>query len=201
MLEITNLGLKYKKKIIFNDFSLKTNTTGLVLIKGNSGRGKSTLFYAIYGIKKPSKGTIKVCDFDINKISKFKLNKLKNKIITYVAPEFYFIDELSIKENLILLDIDFNEFIKKTSDLALVIDNFDIKASKLSSGEKAKAAISCALIKNYKVYLFDEIYGSLDLNSKERLKKIIINLMKNSLILLAAQDDLFIDISDEVVNL
>lgn len=201
MLEITNLGLKYKKKIIFNDFSLKTNTTGLVLIKGNSGRGKSTLFYAIYGIKKPFKGTIKVCDFDINKISKFKLNKLKNKIITYVAPEFYFIDELSIKENLILLDIDFNEFVKRTNDLDLVIDNFDIKASKLSSGEKAKAAISCALIKNYKVYLFDEIYGSLDLNSKERLKKILITLKKNSLILLAAQDDLFIDISDEVVNL
>ena len=100
-----------------------------------------------------------------------------------------------------MLDIDFNEFIKKTNDLNLVIDNFDIKVSKLSSGEKAKAAISCALIKNYKVYLFDEIYGSLDLNSKERLKKILITLKKNSLILLAAQDDLFIDISDEVVNL
>lgn len=100
-----------------------------------------------------------------------------------------------------MLDIDFNEFIKRTNDLALVIDNFDIKASKLSSGEKAKAAISCALIKNYKVYLFDEIYGSLDQNSKERLKKILINLKKNSLILLASQDDLFIDISDEVVNL
>lgn len=201
MLEIRNICLNYKKKIVLNNFSLKASQPGIILIKGDSGKGKSTLLYSIYGIKTPKKGEIYIFGKKVNNLNVFKLNNLKKDIITYVAPELNLINELTLEENLNLLDINLNQFIQLSEIFNLKFNDFNLKVNCMSSGERTKGALIIAILKHYKIYLFDEIYGSLDEMSKKILKDLLKGLKKDSLILLATQDDTFEDIADQVIVL
>lgn len=201
MLKIDNISLSYGSKCIFSEFSFKSKNNGLVLIKGDSGKGKTTLLEAVFGLKKPNKGKILINNIDIYKLNYFKLNNLKKETIAYLSPEFYFINKLSLEDNLTLLDVSKPKFLEFAKYFNLDIPNLEEYVDNLSSGEKAKAVLIVSLLKKYKIYLFDEIYGSLDRSSKEKLKDILIKLKQESLILLATQDDYFQEISDEVIEL
>ena len=55
---VKDLSFSYKKLSIIENFSFVANEKEIVLIKGNSGQGKSSLLNVISGLKKPDSGTI-----------------------------------------------------------------------------------------------------------------------------------------------
>ena len=63
MLELCNVNMLFRQKKIkinvLKNINLVLPNTGLVIIKGPSGVGKTTLLNIISGLKKPSKGYIK----------------------------------------------------------------------------------------------------------------------------------------------
>ena len=90
-----NVSYSYdNKKPIYNNVDLKFQQGKTILIKGESGTGKSTLIDIIMGLIKPDSGSIIIDGIDYNEINFHSLRK----IIGYV-PQDPFLFDMSIKSN------------------------------------------------------------------------------------------------------
>ena len=55
---VKDLSFSYKKLSIIENFSFVANEKEIVLIRGNSGQGKSSILNVMSGLKKTDRGTI-----------------------------------------------------------------------------------------------------------------------------------------------
>jgi ABC-type bacteriocin/lantibiotic exporter with double-glycine peptidase domain len=85
-----------RDKSILNDINLKINEKTKLLIKGESGSGKSSLIRLIAGIIEPSKGTISLDNYSLENIN---LNYYRSKIGLSLSEELPF--EGTFRENII----------------------------------------------------------------------------------------------------
>ena len=57
-MRIENLSVSFDNKVIFDNFSYQFEDTGVYIINGASGKGKTTLFNVISGVLKPDSGKV-----------------------------------------------------------------------------------------------------------------------------------------------
>ncbi len=180
MFEIKNIFFKYKsrfkkEKIIFKDFNMSFVDGKNILIKGESGSGKTTLLNLLSGLIRPDSGDIIYNDLNLNEIDDKTRDNIRNQDFGFVFQESFFIDYLTIKEN-ILLPVKKGkpkispEKLSEKLDILEILDKFP---NEISGGQKQRASIARALINNPKVLFVDEPTSALDLNNK----KIVINLI------------------------
>ena len=82
------------------NFAVKTEE--FVGIMGKSGCGKTTLIKVLGLIDEPTKGTIYFKEKDIDKLWKDELADIRRREIGFVFQDFYLMDSLSVKENIML---------------------------------------------------------------------------------------------------
>ena len=70
----------------------------------------------------------------------------------------------------------------------------------LSGGEQQRLAIAQALLQNKKIILLDEVTSALDYENKRKVLDILNKIKKEVLIICAAHDDAFLEISDRVLS-
>ncbi|MGM0640410.1 MAG: ATP-binding cassette domain-containing protein [Thermotogota bacterium] len=185
MFEMKNVFFKYKnnfkkEKIIFKDFSMIFPDDKNIFIKGKSGYGKTTLINLLSGLIKPDSGKIIYNDLNINEIDEKTRDNIRNKDFGFVFQESFFIDYLTIKEN-ILLPVKKGtpnispEKLSETLDILEILDKFP---SEVSGGQKQRASIARALINSPKVLFVDEPTSSLDLKNKENVINLINKISK-----------------------
>lgn len=157
---INNLSINYDEKQIFNNLNLTFNKTGLYIIQGENGQGKSTLLKLIKGDLKPNEGQI------------FFDGKIVSKLLMYEA-----VSQVSQSE-LILNDTYENNicFLKEPTEKAENLFNeiVAIKNSKISDcinettisgGEKKRLLIARAMFNQKKIFIFDEADTGMDIIS------------------------------------
>lgn len=179
MIEFKNVSFSYSKNKILDDISCKFNDSGLVVILGKSGSGKSTFLSLINSTLKPDSGKI------IN----------SNKITT-VFQNSLLIDYLTVIENvmfpLLIKGYEYNEA-KKIAREKLKEVNFEIDDNKLprflSGGEKMKVSLARALVLESNVIILDEPTGQLDDRSSLSLYSLFKKLSKNKLLILVTHDE------------
>ncbi len=185
ILKIKKLSLKFKKKIILEDFDLELNQGQILGLLGPNGVGKSTLFNLIIGLIKPDSGSIfinseKVNDFPIYiRAQKFQIG--------FVPQNGGYFHNLTVYENLkaiseiTIKDKNYREEKINSSISKFELDNIrDVKADFLSGGQKKKLVIAMALISNPKILLLDEPFAALDVMTIKMLQEIIVNLQNSS---------------------
>ena len=160
-----------------------------VLLYGVSGGGKSTLMKILAGYLLNYKGEI---NFDNNDLKDFSLNFIRQKI-TYVSQEEMIYTD-TLYNNIVLgKDISYKEYknilnITGVSNIykrslfkdEMILDN---NASNLSGGEKQRIIIARSLIKQSDIYIFDESFSALDLESETKLLKNIFNYLKDKTVI------------------
>lgn len=160
----------YKKLQHFNiDISFTVDKEVLV-IKGPSGSGKTTILDCIAGIKQPDKGSIVINDRVIYS-SEDKINvPIKDRNIGYVFQDYALFPHMTVKNNILfgikskgLKDLRFAEYLMK----ALRIEHLENSyPSRISGGEKQRAALARALSTSPELLLLDEPFSALDYDTK-----------------------------------
>ncbi len=165
MIKIDNLSKKYGKNHVLKSISINFEESKVIGIVGENGAGKTTLFRCIAGLEK----------FEGNVISDF--NILKNHIGFLPTIPFYF-SKITGKEYLQLLanarDIKINNFDERNIfDLPL-----NQYASTYSTGMKKKLALTAILLQKNDVFILDEPFNGVDIQSNILITGIIQELKK-----------------------
>ena len=181
ILILEKLSLKFGKKVILDNLSLRLNSGQILGLLGPNGVGKSTIFNLIVGLIKPDYGSIIINSQKVNNFPIFK-RALKFKIGFVPQIGGYFHD-LTVYENLkAISEINLKNKSFREQKINSLISQFEldnvrnIKADLLSGGQKKKLVIAIALICDPKILLLDEPFAALDVMTIRMLQNIIINL-------------------------
>ena len=198
VLEIISVYFRRNKRLIFNNFNLKLAKSQIIILIGENGVGKSSLFDLSVGILKPEKGVIKINEISINEIDK------KKDLFTYLPHKDSLKDYLTVEENLInwleLIDIKIRKEKLLDSLKFFKLNNFKNNLiGNLSQGQRKKVSLTKLLLSKCKLWILDEPFNGLDTNSINKTKKMIRNHKANGgSVLLASHINLNIEGSKRI---
>lgn len=196
MIEVKHLTKYYKVKkekiYAINDVSFQVDDKGFVFIIGKSGSGKSTLLSLIGGLEDISDGDIIINGNSLNKLNDSEYVNYRNSTIGFIFQDFHLLEELTIKEN-ILISLELNnendeeKVLKVLKDVDL--EGYENRFPKeLSGGEKQRVAIARALVKNPSIILADEPTGNLDAKTTTQILSILKKLSLNRLVMIVSHN-------------
>jgi ATP-binding cassette subfamily B protein len=174
------------------NFTAKAGETTAII--GATGSGKSTLINLIMRFYDVTDGEILI---DNKNIKNVKLKVLRSKI-GYV-PQKSVLFSGSIISNLNYADKNTTmENIEKAASVAQATefiqskeDGYETSISQggtnVSGGQKQRLSIARALVKNAKIYIFDDSFSALDLKTDQKLREALHKETGDSTILLVAQ--------------
>ena len=181
-MKVKDISKSFGNRILFSSLSFSFSR-GLLILKGKSGCGKTTLRKIRRGKEKPTKGAVipfssfSYCGRDDSLFSVFSLKKNLSIFNKDYAKE---------KLNSLLSSFSFEPY-------------FDTPLLSLSGGERQKAEIIFCLLKNADCYYFDEPFSSLDKKSKEILLNYIEDLRKEKAVVLINHDSSLEIVPDRVI--
>jgi putative ABC transport system ATP-binding protein len=182
----------------------------LVVLKGVSGSGKSTILSLIAALTKPTEGEVVVNNKRISKLPDSFASDYRQQDIGFIFQKYNLIPTLSVKENILLPLVPTNpDEHEAQTKLNRVLEQFQISHKKdemvrnLSGGEQQRVAIARAHVNNPPIIIADEPTANLD----EKLSLDFIEILKElkregKTILIATHDPLFfdLDIVDRIVE-
>ncbi len=216
MIKLENVTKIYEinsdhKVTALENINLEFKEGELIVLKGASGSGKSTILSLIAALSKPTSGEVIV---DNNRISKLPDNfaaLYRRENIGFIFQKYNLIPTLSVKDNILLPLVPTNPDEKEALEkLNQVMEKFDISHKQniivrnLSGGEQQRVAIARAHINNPKIIIADEPTANLDeklsLNFIEILRKLK---QSNKTIIVATHDPLFfnLDFVDKIIEI
>lgn len=187
MIKMKNLTLGYKKEKILKDVDLRVKKGEFIAIIGPSGAGKSTLLMSVVGGIKVFGGEFEVLGFDMDKIKKKHLIKLREQV-GIIFQGYNLVDRLSVLDNIVsgmLKDIPIaraiikyykDKELKKVQELMDVVDiakHSMKRCDELSGGQRQRVAIARALASNPKIILADEPISALDQKSAKKVMEVL----------------------------
>jgi putative ABC transport system ATP-binding protein len=162
----------------FPDVELKDGQNLLVL--GKSGIGKTTFLQLLAGIRSPESGKIQLNETVITNLKGSKLDKFRGQNIGIVFQQPYFVQNISVLENLTIMQLVSG--LKPNRELAMnLLDSLNIskKAKKLpkslSHGERQRASIALALVNKPALILADEPTSSLDDENCNKVAQLLLS--------------------------
>jgi len=166
----------------FPDFTLERSSVLLVL--GESGKGKTTLLHLLAGLMHPSSGIVEVNSTDIAKLGSAALDSFRGRNIGIVFQQPLFVRSITILENLLLAQRLAGTKESRTLAIELLTElNVAEKADKLpatlSIGERQRTSIARALATKPAIVLADEPTSALDDKSCERVSSLLESVVTN----------------------
>ena len=174
----------------------------LVVLKGVSGSGKSSILSLIAGLSKPSSGEVIVDEKKISKMADHFISVYRRENIGFIFQKYNLISTLSVAENILLPLVPLNlkkDELEKRLSYVLKLFNIESKhhtiVKNLSGGEQQRTAIARANINSPKIILADEPTANLD----EKLSLEFIEMLRdlksqNRTIIVATHDPLFFNL-------
>ena len=148
------------------DFSVEDGE--FVFLVGSSGSGKSTLIKLITGEIRPTSGKVIVNDYDMSKIRRGKLPKMR-RTLGVIFQDFRLIENMTVYDNVAFAmrvvgarNRDIRKRVPYVLDLVGLEGRERRLPNELSGGEQQRVAIARALVNNPRMIVADEPTGNLD---------------------------------------
>ncbi|MDR9418030.1 glycine betaine/L-proline ABC transporter ATP-binding protein [Gracilimonas sp.] len=152
-----------------NDASFKVKEKEMFVIMGLSGSGKSTVLRCLNRLIEPTKGTIKIGDEDITKVSKERLLELRRDRMSMVFQNFGLFPHRTVANNVEYgLEIGGMPKEERRKKAYEALDKVGLKGyeeqkpSELSGGMQQRVGLARALANDPEILLMDEAFSALD---------------------------------------
>lgn len=182
VIEVKNLAAEYTGKTVLKNINFSLKKGEILAIVGASGQGKSTLLNQVAGYLEPSSGEI-LLEGELLEGPKSKLIAGHHEV-KLVAQDYRLNANFTVGEN-IMYSLRTYEAEFQKQRLSELLQAFDIEdlvdklPKQISGGEKQRTAIAKAIADVPKVLLLDEPFSNLDNINKHKLKKSLLQLVKN----------------------
>ena len=200
VLENVNFGYTEEKQVLHN-VSLTIPSHSFVALVGESGCGKSTIASLIMNNHRVDSGKVSIGGIDVKDVADEALYKK----ITRVRHDSYLFkgtvfDNLKMgvsKETLVqkyetpadleeamydaLKQVDLYDTIMEKGGLMMPVEE---KASNLSGGQKQRLVLARAILHDSDIYIFDEATSNIDVESEDKIMKVVQELAKTKLVIL-----------------
>ena len=215
MIELRDITKTYKtpsgEVTAIKELSLHIKEGELIILKGRSGSGKSTVLSLIAALAKPTSGEVVIDGEHISKLSDDFAFAFRLHHIGFIFQRYNLFTQLSVFENIITplipLNLPKEELTRRVEEISkqLAIEHkLEQSVRHLSGGEQQRTAIARALINHPKIILADEPTANLDTAlSQEFIEHLKTLKDKRRTIVVATHDPLFFDLEfvDRIIEL
>ncbi|MEA5152654.1 MAG: cell division ATP-binding protein FtsE [Oscillospiraceae bacterium] len=154
--------------VALDSVDLTINEGEFVFLVGPSGSGKTTIMKLITGEIHPSSGSITVNDFDMSRVKRRKLPKMR-RTLGVIFQDYRLIENMSVYDNVAfamrVVGASGKEISKR---VPYVLELVGLEGrekrlpNELSGGEQQRVAIARALVNSPRMIVADEPTGNLD---------------------------------------
>ena len=186
MLTATQLSKTYPtpagELTVLRDVSLSLDDGEAACVMGPSGSGKSTLLYILGGLEPPSSGAVDLNGTNPYALSADGLAAFRNRDVGFVLQDHCLLPQCTVLENVLVptlvgeADSAAPDRARALLDLVGLTGRLDHRPAELSGGEKQRAAIARALIRNPRLVLCDEPTGNLDADTAQIVADLLLEL-------------------------
>jgi multiple sugar transport system ATP-binding protein len=158
-----NVYKKYGDVTAVNNLNIEVGDKEFLVLVGPSGCGKTTALRCLAGLEEITSGEIKIADRVVNDVAP------KDRDIAMVFQSYALYPHLSVYDNMAfglkLRKVPKDEIKRRVNEAADILgirDLLDRKPRQLSGGQRQRVAVGRAIVREPKVFLFDEPLSNLD---------------------------------------
>ena len=158
-----NVYKRFGDVIAVNDLDIQVDDKEFLVLVGPSGCGKTTALRCLAGLEEISDGEILIGDRVVNDVAP------KDRDIAMVFQSYALYPHLSVYDNMAfglkLRKVPKEEIKRRVGEAADILgirDLLDRKPRQLSGGQRQRVAVGRAIVREPKVFLFDEPLSNLD---------------------------------------
>jgi len=162
-LEIHNLVKRFGEIEVLKDISFGIDDGEFLVLVGPSGCGKTTLLNIIAGLETETEGDVLIDEKPVSDVHP------KDRNIAMVFQSYALYPNMTVRKNITFgmrvrkTPVDqIEQALSRVSDLLQITPLLDRKPSQLSGGQRQRVAMGRALVRDPKIFLFDEPLSNLD---------------------------------------
>ena len=171
-LKIEELSKNFGSTEVLKKINLEIDEGNFLVLLGPSGCGKSTLLNIIAGLETINEGKVYIDDYNVSKVEP------KDRNIAMVFQSYALYPSMNVRENMIfglkqakVSKEKIKEQLKKVSKFLQVDALLERKPSQLSGGQRQRVAIGRALVREPRIFLFDETLSNLDAKLRVEMRR------------------------------
>ena len=157
-LKIEDLSKNFGSTEVLKKINLEIDEGNFLVLLGPSGCGKSTLLNIIAGLETINEGNVYIDDYNVSNVEP------KDRNIAMVFQSYALYPSMNVKENMVFglkqaktSKEKIEEQLKKVSTFLQVDELLNRKPSQLSGGQRQRTAMGRALVREPRIFLFDEV--------------------------------------------
>ncbi|WP_425488231.1 ABC transporter ATP-binding protein [Microvirga mediterraneensis] len=171
-LKLTDIKKSYGSATIIHGVDLTIEDGEFVVFVGPSGCGKSTLLRIIAGLEQVSGGDIRIDGQSVTNVP------ASDRGLAMVFQSYALYPHMSVYknmafalENMGLSRPDIDQRVRRAAQMLQLTDYLDRKPKALSGGQRQRVAIGRAIVRDPKIFLFDEPLSNLDAELRVATRK------------------------------
>ena len=161
--KLVHVGKRFDKVVAVHDFNLDIADGEFVILVGPSGCGKSTVLRSIAGLEEITSGEIYIGGRLVNDVHP------KDRDIAMVFQNSALYPHMNVFDNMAFAlkqrkadREEIRKVVESTAGLLGIQELLDRKPRQLSGGQRQRVALGRAIVRQPKVFLFDEPLSNLD---------------------------------------
>ena len=171
-LKIEDLSKNFGSTEVLRKINLEIDEGNFLVLLGPSGCGKSTLLNIIAGLETINEGNVFIDDYNVSKVEP------KDRNIAMVFQSYALYPSMNVRENMIFglkqaktSKEKIEQQLEKVSKFLQVDQLLERKPSQLSGGQRQRVAIGRALVREPRIFLFDEPLSNLDAKLRVEMRR------------------------------